>query len=119
MRLLADENFPIDAVMALRDHGHDVVWIRTDAPGSTDDTILARAVSETRVLLTFDKDFGELAFRSRLPSSCGVVLFRISSRSSAHVARIVLEAIQSRDVWTGLFSVVEENRIRTRLLPQS
>ena len=77
MRLLANENFPADAVDALREVGHDVVWIRTDAPDSTDDLILQRAQAEGRILLTFDKDFGELAFRHNLPSSSGVLLFRI------------------------------------------
>lgn len=118
MRLLADENFPIDAVEALRARGHDVLWIRTDAPGSEDDEILARAVSETRVLITFDKDFGELAFRSKLPSSCGVVLFRISLPSSEYVGRLAVAALESRDDWAGHFAVVEENRIRVRALPQ-
>jgi hypothetical protein len=36
MRFLANENFPLDAVEALRRSGHDVGWVRTDAPGSTD-----------------------------------------------------------------------------------
>lgn len=63
MRLLANENVPSDAVNALRESGHDVVWIRMDAPGSRDDDILARAREQSRVLVTFDKDFGEMAFR--------------------------------------------------------
>jgi hypothetical protein len=36
VRFLANENFPLDAVEALRTEGHDVAWIRRDAPGSTD-----------------------------------------------------------------------------------
>ncbi len=63
MRILADENFPGDAVEALRQQGYDVVWVRTDAPGSSDHVILARAQAENRVIVTLDKDFGELAFR--------------------------------------------------------
>ncbi len=51
----------------LRHDGHDVAWVRTDAPGSTDQQVLARAVAEDRILLTFDKDFGDLAFRAGLP----------------------------------------------------
>lgn len=43
MRFLANENFPADAVEALRATGHDVVWIRTDAPGITDPEVLHRA----------------------------------------------------------------------------
>lgn len=61
MRFLADENFPGNAVTALQARGHDIVWIRTAAPGGKDEEILAWAVREERVLLTFDKDFGELA----------------------------------------------------------
>ena len=62
MRFLADENFPGNAVTALQARGHDIVWIRTAAPGSKDEEVLAWAVREERVLLTFDKDFGELAW---------------------------------------------------------
>ncbi len=109
MRLLANENFPYDAVMALREDGHDVVWIRTEAPGSHDEDILARAKTEDRILITFDKDFGELAFRSKLPASCGIILFRISVRSSSYVARLAAGAVASRDDWSGHFAVVEDN----------
>jgi predicted nuclease of predicted toxin-antitoxin system len=117
MRLLADENFPYDAVMALRAQAHDVLWIRSDAPGSTDADILARAIHEGRILITFDKDFGELAFRSRLPAACGVILFRIAAPSASHVARLAVAALESRDDWAGHFAVVEAHRIRMRPLP--
>ena len=63
MRFLANENVPLDAVSALREIGHDVIWVRVDAHGSPDEDILSRAVAEKRVLITFDKDFGNLAFR--------------------------------------------------------
>lgn len=119
MRLLADENFPYDAVMALRADHHDVVWIRTEAPGSRDADILARARSEDRILVTFDKDFGELAFRSKLPASCGIILFRISARSSSFVAHLAATAVASRGDWGGHFAVVEDSRIRMRRLPET
>ena len=81
MRVLANENVPGEAVEALRSRGHDVAWVRTYAPGSTDREVIARAVSEGRILVTFDKDFGELAFREGLTAPCGVVLFRIPKAS--------------------------------------
>lgn len=118
MRLLANENFPYDAVMALRENGHDVAWIRTESPGSRDEDILARAKRESRVLVTFDKDFGELAFHSKLLASCGIILFRITLRSPEFVTRLTVDAIASRNDWVGHFAVVEENRIRIRPLPQ-
>ena len=106
MRLLANENFPGDAVTALRDDGHDVAWVRTDSPGSADAEVLARAQAENRILVTFDKDFGELAFRSQRPATSGVILFRVPIPSPAHVARLAVEALASRSDWAGHFSVI-------------
>ena len=93
MKFLANENVAGDAVIALRKKGHDVAWIRTDAPGSKDEAVLARAMAEQRILLTFDKDFGELAFRSHLVATCGIVLFRITAPSSTLLAAAVVTAI--------------------------
>lgn len=117
MRILADENFPGDAVEALRHQGYDVVWVRTDAPGSSDRIILARAQAENRIIVTFDKDFGELAFRVGLPTASGVILFRIASSSSEHIAQLVVVVLASRTDWAEHLTVVESDRIRMKLLP--
>jgi predicted nuclease of predicted toxin-antitoxin system len=106
MRLLANENFPADAIEALRKRGHDVTWIRTGAPGSTDHRVLERAQAENRIPVTFDRDLGELAFRAKLPSSSGVVLFRISVPSSEHITRVAVQVLESRTDWSGHFSVI-------------
>ena len=120
MRILADENFPGDAVIALRQQGHDVAWIRTDAPGSSDQVVLARAVAEDRLLITFDKDFGALTFQARLHAAPGIVLFRLSLSSPTHVARLVVFALESRSDWAGHFAVVDDHQIRmTPLLSQA
>ena len=63
MRLCANENLPEDCVLRLRQDGHDVLWIREVAPGSPDSAVLARAHAEDRLLITCDKDFGELVFK--------------------------------------------------------
>ncbi|MGC8959666.1 MAG: DUF5615 family PIN-like protein [Chloroflexia bacterium] len=117
MRILANENIPEDAVVALRKRGHDVVWVRTEAPGSSDGEILERARREERIVVTLDKDFGEMAFRSRVPAVRGMVLLRISAPSSAHVARAVVAALESRTDWAGHFAVVEDDRVRMIPLP--
>jgi predicted nuclease of predicted toxin-antitoxin system len=119
MRILANENFPEDAVEALRRAGYDVAWVRADAPGSSDRDVLRRAHSEDRILITFDKDFGELAFKIGLPATSGVVLFRISAPSSAHIAQVAVNVLSSRTDWKGHFSVVEDRRIRMTPLPQN
>src|SRR5688572_18053009 len=117
MQLLANENLPLDVVEAIRGLGHDVAWIRTDAPGSDDRDILRRAVSEHRILLTFDKDFGDLAFQFGLPATCGIIPFRLQASSAVALAVMITAALQSRNDWKGHFSVVEAGRIRMRDLP--
>jgi predicted nuclease of predicted toxin-antitoxin system len=118
-RLLADQDVPGAVVAALRQQGHDVVWIAGDAPGSLDPEVLARAQRENRVLVTFDKDFGELAFRRGLAASAGVVLLRITLASPDHAVRVAVAAFASRADWSGQFAVVEDDRIRLRTLPAS
>ena len=112
MRWLANENFPRDAVDLLRSEGYDVAWVRTDSPGAADVEVLARAASEQRVLLTFDKDFGQLVFQAGMDATCGVVLFRISTPSSVIAAQKIVNALRQRSDWPGRFSTIEEDRIR-------
>lgn len=99
---------------ALRAHGHDVIWMLEAAPGTPDSDVLAIAQGESRVVVTFDKDFGELAFRRGAAAESGVVLFRISTGSPEAVARIAVAVFQNRDDWSGTFAVVEDGRIRIR-----
>lgn len=117
MRLCANENIPEDCVTRLRQAGRDVLWIREAAPGSPDDSVLARAPSESRLLVTFDKDFGQLVFRRGARASRGIVLFRISQPSPGAVAGRVATVLASRDDWHGHFSVVDDFTIRMRRLP--
>ncbi|NJN57075.1 MAG: DUF5615 family PIN-like protein [Leptolyngbyaceae cyanobacterium SL_5_9] len=100
----------MDAVEALRQQEHDVSWIRAEFPGISDTEVLSLAQAEDCILLTFDKDFGELAFRAKLPAASGIILFRITAPSSAVVAQKVVAAIAPRDDWAGHFSVVEEDK---------
>jgi hypothetical protein len=117
MRLLADENFPAVVVDRLRAEGHDVCWIRTESPGVSDDVVLARALAEQRILLSFDKDFGELVFRCGSNASCGIVLFRMPLALPDVLATSIVAVVASRQDWAGHFSVVEQHRVRMRPLP--
>src|SRR5690242_4967285 len=101
MRFLANENFPQAAIEALDAAAHDIVSVRHTAPGMYDSDVLSWATREERMLLTFDKDFGELARASGLPAACGVVLFRIAMPKSGEVAHRLTAVIASRDDWAG------------------
>ncbi len=102
---------------ALRDQGNDVAWVRKDTPGISDIEVLQRAQIEGRTIVTFDKDFGELAFRLGLPADNGIILFRVHAQTPAHVARIAVAALNTLSDWGGHFSVVEEGRIRMTPFP--
>jgi len=85
--------------------------------GAHDAVVLARAQAELRTLITFDKDFGELAFKVGLPAECGIVLFRLRLPSPEAAAVRVSAVLAGRSDWPGHFSVVEETRTRMRPLP--
>ena len=119
MRLLADENVPGPVVAALRGLGHEVFWAKESLPGADDEVILEIAQRERRVVVTSDTDFGELAFRSGLPANCGVVLIRIDWIYPEADNQAAITALTSRDDWSGVFAVVERDRVRIRPLPPS
>lgn len=77
MKLLADESVDWPIIARVRANGHNVVSIAEDAPGVADDGVLARAYSEARILITSDKDFGELVYRQHQPHA-GVLLLRLA-----------------------------------------
>lgn len=117
MRILANENIPLAAVEALRARGHDVLWALTDMQGSTDTAVLERATRDQRLVVTQDKDFGELAFHSKLPAASGIILFRLETASPAETASKIVAALESRSDWAGVFAVVEAAMVRLRPLP--
>jgi predicted nuclease of predicted toxin-antitoxin system len=81
-----------------------------------DADVLSRAVREERIILTFDKDFGELAWRAGLPETCGIVLFRMPMPSAARAGAALAARLGERSDWAGHFSVIEAARIRMRKL---
>ncbi|HEX3314150.1 MAG TPA: DUF5615 family PIN-like protein [Gemmataceae bacterium] len=117
MKLLADESVDHGIIDHLRACGHDVASIAEESPGASDDVILARAFREGVVLLTEDKDFGELVYRKRRPHA-GVVLLRVSGLSKSAKLDLVTEVIdQHGDELVGAFAVVESGALRLRTDP--
>jgi len=62
--------------------------------------------------LTFDKDFGELAFRRGLPAQSGIILIRLSSLPPEELTKAIVDILDSRDDWSGHFTVIDSHRIR-------
>lgn len=116
LHLLADENVPKQIVDALRVQGHDVVWMHEEGPTTPDSQILPDAQTMGRVVLTFDKDFGDLVFRDRQRALGGVILLRPRLQGLGELTRFVLAVLRPDYEWTGYFSVVEDGRIRRIVL---
>jgi len=89
-----------------------VFWVRVQSPGAKDVDVLSRAQAEKRIVLTFDKDFGELAFRAGLPAECGIILFRLDAASPEQQRVRILAVLRQKIEWIGHFAVVGEERIR-------
>jgi len=117
MRIIANENVSGSVIRVLRDRGHDVLSVKESMRSESDEAVLARAQADQRLVVTHDKDFGELAFRYGLPANCGVILLRLSGADPESDNQRAIDALESRSDWEGYFAVVEEHRIRLRPLP--
>jgi predicted nuclease of predicted toxin-antitoxin system len=114
---LANENVPAESVEAARHAGFDMAWMHERAPGADDDAVLAMALAESRVLVTFDKDFGHLAFRKGKDATCGVILCRPRLRSPEYLAEFLVAVLGESIDWARHFAVAREGRIRVVPLP--
>lgn len=114
--LLVDECCRRQLIEALREGGADVVAVFEVARSAADPDILQLSVSQGRVLITDDKDFGELVVKGNLPF-VGVILLRTSSDDGDVQARLVLDVLR-RDpqLAHGAVLVIEDHRIRRREL---
>jgi predicted nuclease of predicted toxin-antitoxin system len=114
VRLLADEGVDAAIIARLRRGGHDVTYVAELDPGISDDAVLDLATAERRVLLTTDKDFGELVFRlRRVPP--GVVLLRLAGLASRLRADLVSQAIEEHGgEMGGVFTVITPGAVRIR-----
>jgi predicted nuclease of predicted toxin-antitoxin system len=116
MKCLADESLDGPIVAWLRSQGHDVIWAAETWSGESDEFLVEKAYEEKRIVITSDRDFGELVFR-RSARSLGIVLLRIRAKTS----QSLLQAFQ--DHWNtiservhGHFIVMRQGRIRIRPL---
>jgi predicted nuclease of predicted toxin-antitoxin system len=112
MRFLVDECVGPSVVRWLRDNGHDATSAYEDCHGWEDETILKKAFSEERIVITLDKDFGDMVFRMKLPH-CGIILLRCGYCGPAKKISM-MEKIFSRPELElpGSFIVVTETGIR-------
>jgi predicted nuclease of predicted toxin-antitoxin system len=114
MNILADESVDRQIVDGLRQAGHRVLYVAEMEPGVSDNIVLERANQQTAVLVTADKDFGELVYRQGHIHS-GVVLLRLAGLSPEAKAEIVCSVLRNRESEVkDAFAVVSPGTVRIR-----
>ena len=114
MTFLADEGVERQIVERLRLDGHQVSYVAEMSPGIIDEAVLMESRISASVLITADKDFGELVFRLR-QASTGVMLVRLWGLSPAMKAGVVSQAIREHgQELDGAFAVLSPGNIRIR-----
>lgn len=114
MKFLVDECTGTSVVACLRDEGYDAVAVVEVMPEADDEEILDHAVSEGRIVVTNDKDFGEMVFRSGRVHR-GVVLLRLRderAENKVRIMKVVLAQLGAR-LWNH-YVVATEAGIRVR-----
>ena len=119
MKFLIDESVEKPIVDWLRDQKYDVMYVAESSSGITDEEVIRFANSETRILITNDKDFGELIFRQGRTTQ-GILLIRAANEESSNKIRLVKEVLKEvKDKLKGNFVVVNETGIRIRKIYQN
>jgi predicted nuclease of predicted toxin-antitoxin system len=114
MNFLADENIETEIVDLLRNNGYKVDYVLEMSPGVDDKEIISRASKNNSILVTSDKDFGELVFRQRLVHN-GVILIRLHGMPTDKKAEIVLNFVKDySSKIQDSFSVITKSNIRIR-----
>ena len=114
MKFVADEGIDAQIVARLRQEGHQVWYVAEMAPGVPDTAVLNLANQETAVLLTFDKDFGDLVYRQRRVTQ-GVVLLRLHGLPAKQKADLVVTMIQRHgSELPKAFTVLTPQKVRVR-----
>ncbi|WP_297478062.1 DUF5615 family PIN-like protein [Ferrovum sp.] len=116
MKWLADENIPKGAF--LRQHGEDVVAIAESNPGICDEQVIGFARDQQRILLSFDRDHGDLIFGRAFAPPRAVVYLRLYPPNTETLEQILagLMALGEK-ILDGQFTVISEDNMRQRALP--
>lgn len=119
MKFMVDECVGPTVAKWLRQRGYDVVSIYDDFAGITDDEVLQKALLEDRILITSDKDFGEMVFKKQ-QQHCGIVLMRLGDEKPSNKIIVIERTLKNylEELWHN-FTVVTETSIRIIKRPLS
>ena len=115
MKLLANESFPHASVLKLRHTGLDIIAIGEAFSSISEEEVMLFAIALERVILTFDRNYGELIFKHGYKPMAGVIYFRIESFTADSIFILVIELLNDVNLKiAGNFTVIDEENIRHR-----
>ena len=117
MKFLANENFPVPSIRILRQSGFETLSILEMNPGISDLEVVEIARKDNLIILTFDKDYGEILFKYKPDNPPDVIFFRFKGEMPEHAGLTLVELIQQGKITLkGHFTVIERENIRQRIL---
>ncbi len=115
LRFLANENFPLSSVKALRALGWDILSISECSPGISDLQVIQLACEQARIIITFDADYGELIFHRNVAAPPAIIYLRFTPLSGEEGGKIIAELIsQFGQAIVGYFCTVDRTMVRRR-----
>jgi predicted nuclease of predicted toxin-antitoxin system len=115
MKLLANENFPLKSILYLRSKGFDISSIGTDNPSIQDNVVMNIAINEARIILTFDRDYGELIFKHNYRPQKGVIYLRLDEYKADEPGKIIEKLINKKEFdFDNALTVLDRKGIRQR-----
>lgn len=115
MKILANENFPNLSVRYLREKGFDVLSIGENNPSILDAEVMSIAMNDERIIVTFDRDYGELIFKKNYKPQMGVIYLRFEEYSPIEPGLIVERLLRHSDIHIQrTLTVIDKYGIRQR-----
>ena len=114
MHFLANENFPLPGIKLLRELGYSVYSIAEESKSISDEDVIRIAVDKNLIILTFDKDYGEIIFRYSYQHPPAVVYFKSKGTSPFDAAKTLLFQISKGMEFSNSFTIVDKENIRQR-----
>jgi len=118
MKFLANENFPSASIRKLREAGYEVESVTETMLSAPDTKVLKHGAANKQIILTFDKDYGELIYHRKIAVPNGLIYLKFDSLTPAEPYEILVELVFKTNLEvTGFFIVLERDTIRKRKLP--
>ncbi len=115
MKFLANENFPFPSIIFLRQAGYTILSVSELTPGISDYEVIDKAKAENLIILTFDKDYGEIIFKHSQKNPPAVVFFRFKGETPESAGHLLSDLVEKKSLnIEGKFTVIERESIRQR-----